>query len=109
MEVATVHSENEAMLTKKCGIATLPSLVLLIDGKHYLYREHSFSIHRVVEFIRSKFPYRIVQTVTDDNVDEFLGGWSDNRVRALISHRADVVRLRYLLTAFHYRDRISFG
>lgn len=63
LEMATVHSENEAILTKKCGVASLPSLVLLIDGKHYLYREHGYTITRVVEFVRSKFPYRLVQTV----------------------------------------------
>jgi len=47
--------------------------------------------------------------VTDDNLDEFLGGWHDNRVRALVAHSADQIRLRYLLTAYHYRDRVSFG
>ena len=33
---------------------------------------------------RRKFPYKMVEAVDDSNVDDFLGGWMDNRVRVLL-------------------------
>jgi hypothetical protein len=61
------------------------------------------------DFVRNRFPYKLVQPVRDDNVSAFLNGWVDNRVRALIFERQEVIRLRYLLMAFYYRDRVAFG
>lgn len=107
--IATVHSENEQMLSRKIGIRTLPSLVVLIDGKASLYKESLFSVQKIVEFLRSKFPYKLVQPVKDDSIEIFLSGWIDNRVRALIFEKQELVRLRYLLMAFYYRDRVAFG
>jgi DnaJ family protein C protein 16 len=63
----------------------------------------------VAEFVRNKLPYRLIQTVTDDGLDEFLSGWVDNKVRAIVFQRQEPVRLRYLLTAFAYRDRVTFA
>ncbi|XP_046993030.1 dnaJ homolog subfamily C member 16 [Schistocerca americana] len=107
--IVTVHSENEPMLTKKIGIHTLPTLVVLLDGKASIYRDSLFSVQKIVEFVRSRFPYRLVQPVEDETVSLFLSGWKDNRVRALIFERHDSVRLRYLLMAFFYRERVAFG
>ncbi|XP_066997779.2 dnaJ homolog subfamily C member 16 [Anabrus simplex] len=107
--IATVHSENEQLLSRKVGIHTLPSLVILIDGKTSIYRESLFSMQKIVEFVRSKFPYKLVQPINDDSVTSFLSGWVDNRVRALIFERQEFIRLRYLLMAFYYRDRVAFG
>lgn len=61
------------------------------------------------DFVRNRFPYKLIQPVRDDNVNAFLNGWVDNRVRALIFERQEAVRLRYLLMAFYYRDRVAFG
>lgn len=61
------------------------------------------------EFVRYKLPYRLVEEVTDDNVDDFLNGWRDNKVRALVFQRTAPLRLRYLLTAYFHRDRVAFG
>lgn len=61
------------------------------------------------EFVRNKLPYRLIQNIGEDGVDNFLSGWIDNKVRALVFQRQGPVRLRYLLTAFAYRERVSFG
>jgi len=61
------------------------------------------------EFIKSKFPYKLVSSVGEDNLDEFLNGWTDNRVRGLILSPKTGVRLRYLTTAFRFRHRVAFG
>ncbi|XP_069683345.1 dnaJ homolog subfamily C member 16 [Periplaneta americana] len=107
--IATVHAENEPLLARKIGIHSLPCLVVLMDGKASVYKETLYSVQKVVEFVRGRFPYRLVQPVTDDGVDAFLNGWIDNRVRALIFERQESIRLRYLLMAFYYRDRVAFG
>lgn len=107
--MATVHSENEHHLAKKVGIRSLPTVALLMEGKTSVYREPIISAHKIVEFIRGKFPYNLIQTITDDNANDFLKGWVDNRVRALVFENKKQPRLRYLLTAYHFRDRVAFG
>ena len=47
-------------------------------------KERHFSTVEVIEFIRRKLPYRMVDAVTDRSVLDFLSGWRDNRVRVLI-------------------------
>ena len=49
---------------------------------------------KVLEFIRRKLPYKLVQRIDDTNLEDFLNGWSDNRVRVLLFGKLDVVRLR---------------
>lgn len=61
------------------------------------------------EFVRSRLPYKLISTISDTNVDNFLSGWTDNRIRALIFEKRDFIRLRYLLISFYYRDRVAFG
>ena len=107
--LATVHSEHEREMARKVGVKELPHLVLLTDGKVTHYRESILSVVKVLEFIRRKLPYKLVQRVNDQNAEEFLSGWLDNRVRVLLFGKLDIVRLRYLTAAFHHRDRISVG
>ena len=107
--VATVHSEHERELARKVGVKELPHLVLLTDGKVTHYRESILSVVKVLEFIRRKLPYKLVQRVTDHNLPEFLAGWMDNRVRVLLFGKLDVVRLRYLTAGFRFRERAAVG
>jgi len=105
----TVHSEHERELARKTGVRELPHLVLLTDGKLTHYRESILSVVKVLEFIRRKLPYKLVQRVDDTNVDEFLSGWTDNRVRVLLFGKLDIVRLRYLTSGFKFRERAALG
>jgi len=107
--MATVHSEHERELARKVGVKELPHLVLLTDGKVTHYRESILSVVKVLEFIRRKLPYKLVQRVNDHNLDEFLEGWLDNRVRVLLFGKLDVVRLRYLTAGFKFRERAAVG
>lgn len=61
------------------------------------------------EFVRKKMPYKLVSVIDENKVEEFLNGWEDNKVRGLIFEPRALVRLRYLITAFHFRDRVLFG
>lgn len=105
----TVHSGREPNLARRLSIHTLPCLVVLLDGNIYVYKETITSIQKIIEFLRKKMPYNLVPKIYDGNVEEFLSGWEDNRVRGLIFEPRDNIRLRYLVTAYHFRDRVAFG
>ena len=107
--IATVHSEHEKELTRKIGARELPHMIMLLDGKVIHYKDPQFSAVKALEFIRRKFPYKMVEAIDDSNVDSFLDGWTDNRVRVLLFGNVEVIRLRYLTTAFKYRNRAALG
>jgi DnaJ family protein C protein 16 len=54
-------------------------------------------------------PYKLVPKIRNEDVDAFLNGWEDNRVRGLIFEPRQNMRLRYLVTAYHFRHRVAFG
>ncbi len=168
--IATVHTEHEKDLARKVGARELPHMILLLDGKVIHYKDPQFSAVKAIEFVRRKFPYKMVEIVDDTNVEDFLTGWMDNRVRVLLfghvsilfdnsnayfnftsknkrscdfivfknknaffdlypfkgkictslamnyailirllSLQTEMVRLRYLTTAFRYRQRAAIG
>lgn len=107
--MATVHAGHEAALARRVSVHSLPCIVLLIDENTYVYKDSVYSVQRVVEFIKSKIPYKLVPTLTDDGVSEFLSGWNDNRIRGLLFEPKPTIRLRYLIAAFYHRHRVAFG
>jgi len=73
-------------------------MVLLLDGRVIHYKDPQFSASKILEFVRRKFPWKMVETVDDSNLDSFLSGWRiDNRVRVLLFGKTDNIRLRYLV------------
>lgn len=105
----TVHSGHEPNLARRLSIHTLPCLVVVLDGNTYVYKETITSIQKIIDFLKKKMPYNLVTKIYDNNVDEFLNGWEDNRVRALIFEPGSKMRLRYQVTAYRFRDRVAFG
>lgn len=106
---ATVNAGHESNLVRAANVHSLPCLTVVLDGSNYVFKENAFTMPKVVEFIRNKLPYKLTQSVTDANVDQFLAGWADNRVRALVMEPRPQPRLRYLLIAFQFRPRVLFG
>jgi DnaJ family protein C protein 16 len=82
--LAAVHTEHEKELARKIGAKELPHMIMLLDGKVIHYKDPQFSATKTLEFIRRKLPYGMVDLIDDMNVDAFLSGWMDNRVRVLI-------------------------
>ncbi|XP_018022171.1 dnaJ homolog subfamily C member 16 isoform X2 [Hyalella azteca] len=107
--IATVHAGREAELARKIGVTTVPYLIMLMDAHPYHYREPSLSMASSLEFIRGRFSQKLVQRLDDSNIDAFLGGWMDNRVRVVIFGHLDVIRLRYLTVAWEFRQRALIG
>jgi len=107
--VATVHTEHEKELARKISVKELPHFVLLLDGQVIHYKDPQFSAVKALEFVRRKLPYKIVEKINEENVDNFLNGWMDNKVRVLLFGKIDVIRLRYLASAYKYRFRAALG
>lgn len=105
---ATVNAGHESGLARRASIHALPCVVLVVDGKNYVFK-NTLALQNVVEFIRQKMPYKMIMPVDDSNIASFLRGWVDNKVRALILEPRKQARLRYLTTAFQFRSRVSFG
>ena len=76
-----------------------------VEGRIIHYKGSQISSAKILDFIRRKFPYKLVESVHDANVDLFLDGWTDNRVRVLLFGNSNVIKLRYLTTAFKFRSR----
>ncbi|KAL5287390.1 dnajc16 family protein [Megaselia abdita] len=106
---ASINAAHEPQLMRKIGVNSVPSLILVIDQNYYIYREPSFKGQHVIDFVRRKLPYKVVTAVDDSNIEKFLQGWIDNRVRVLIFQPKGQIRLRYLLAAFKFRHRAAFG
>lgn len=68
-----------------------------------------FFSHIFPDFVRLKLPYKLLGNVKDSNIDAFLSGWTDNRVRALVMEPRSQPRLRYLIAAYHFRHLVAFG
>ncbi|XP_001603228.1 dnaJ homolog subfamily C member 16 [Nasonia vitripennis] len=109
VNLVTVHAERDSALARKLSVHSLPCLAVTVDGRASIYKESLFSAPKIVEFLRSKLPYRLLYNINKDNVDSFLSGWMDNKIRALIFQNRETPRLRYLLIALHHRDRVVFG
>ncbi|XP_063974734.1 dnaJ homolog subfamily C member 16 [Diachasmimorpha longicaudata] len=105
----TVHGERESAFKRRVGVHSIPCLAVTMDGRTSIYKESLFNVPKIVEFLRNKFPYKLIPKITNNNIDHFLSGWRDNRIRALIFEKKDFQRLRYLLVAFHHRERVAFG
>ncbi|XP_055585814.1 dnaJ homolog subfamily C member 16 isoform X2 [Uranotaenia lowii] len=106
---ATINAGHENQLVRKVGVHSLPCVILVLGGHNYVYKDSVYNTQRVVEFIRQKLPYKLLPTIDDSTVDGFLEGWIDNRVRALVMEPRAQPRLRYLITAYHFRERVAFG
>ena len=107
--VITVHVGHERELARKIGANEIPHMAMLMDGKVVHYKDPQFSALKTLDFVRNRLPYKLVEHVDESNIDQFLNGWHDNRIRVLLFGKTEVIRLRYLTTAFKFRSRAKLG
>lgn len=106
---ATIHSQHESALARKIGISSLPYIIGVVDGTVRHFKDDHLNLIKIIEFIRRILPKKVITVVDDTNYESFLGEWNDNRVRTLFINNDRLVRLRYLLTAFQFRERVACG
>ncbi len=107
--VITVHVGRERDLARKIGSNEIPHMAILMDGKVAHYKDPQFSALKALDFVRGRMPYKLVEHIDESTVDQFLSGWHDNRVRVLLFGKTEVIRLRYLATAFKFKSRAKLG
>ncbi|XP_075584769.1 dnaJ homolog subfamily C member 16 l(3)80Fg isoform X2 [Dermatophagoides farinae] len=105
----TVHSQHEIALTRKIGVRSLPYIISLIDGDIRPFRESEISLSTMIGFIKRSLPKDLIIEINNNNYYEFLSGWKDNKVRVLFANPDRIIRLRYVLIAFYFHERIAFG
>ena len=123
---ATIHSSHESVLARKLSISTIPTIVGLADGIAKQFKESSLNLIKVsiptqcsvtdsnfnpiqvIEFIRRLLPRHLITSIDDTNYTSFLSAWAaDNRMRVVFVNHDKVIRLRYLLLAFKFKDRFA--
>jgi DnaJ family protein C protein 16 len=109
VQFATVHSQHESGLARKIGVSSLPYVIGVADGLVKHFKENQLNLVKSIEFIRRLLPRNLITSVDDSNYADFLNSWSDNRVRVIFVNNEKVIRLRYLLLAFRFRERAAAG
>uniref|UniRef100_A0A8C9MEA2 DnaJ homolog subfamily C member 16 n=1 Tax=Serinus canaria TaxID=9135 RepID=A0A8C9MEA2_SERCA len=107
--IGVVHAGYERRLAHHLGAHSTPTLLGLINGKITFF--HNAVIRENLrQFVENLLPGNLVEKITDKNYIRFLSHWrKDNKPHVLLFDHMPVVPLLYKLTAFAYRDYLSFG
>ncbi|CAH7442798.1 dnaJ homolog subfamily C member 16 [Phodopus roborovskii] len=107
--IGVVHAGYERRLAHHLGAHSTPSILGIINGKISFF--HNAVVHENLrQFVESLLPGNLVEKVTNKNYVRFLSGWQqENKPHALLFGQTPAVPLLYKLTAFAYKDYVSFG
>lgn len=107
--IGVVHAGYERRLAHHLGAHSTPSILGIINGKISFF--HNAVVHENLrQFVESLLPGNLVEKVTNKNYVRFLSGWQqENKPRVLLFDQMPTVPLLYKLTAFAYKDYLSFG
>uniref|UniRef100_A0A663LKT0 DnaJ homolog subfamily C member 16 n=1 Tax=Athene cunicularia TaxID=194338 RepID=A0A663LKT0_ATHCN len=107
--IGVVHAGYERRLAHHLGAHSTPSILGLINGKITFF--HNAVIRENLrQFVENLLPGNLVEKITDKNYIRFLSNWKkENKPHVLLFDHMPVVPLLYKLTAFAYRDYLSFG
>ncbi|XP_005101904.2 dnaJ homolog subfamily C member 16 [Aplysia californica] len=109
MCVGAVHLRRSPGLASHLRLHTAPYLLAVVSGRITYYKNSAISFHLLRDFVKKLFPAGTLTTITDDNFEEFVSGWKDNRVRAIFFSSKEEPSMRFLAPAFAHRDRIASG
>ncbi|XP_030743889.1 dnaJ homolog subfamily C member 16 [Echinops telfairi] len=107
--IGVVHAGYERRLAHHLGAHSTPSILGVINGKISFFH-NAVVRENLRQFVESLLPGSLVEEVTNKNYVRFLSGWQqENKPRVLLFDQMPVVPLLYKLTAFAYKDYLSFG
>ncbi|KAE9553009.1 hypothetical protein FO519_003770 [Halicephalobus sp. NKZ332] len=111
--IGTVNAMTDGILLEKLRVTTLPSLVVLIEGRvvHYRKSFHGINAKTIRLFARDTIPTTFLQKITThSSLRRFLDQWeSTNKVSILMLGAKEEPRLRYYLTAMKYAHFARFA
>uniref|UniRef100_A0A8C9EKV7 DnaJ homolog subfamily C member 16 n=1 Tax=Pavo cristatus TaxID=9049 RepID=A0A8C9EKV7_PAVCR len=107
--IGVVHAGYERRLAHHLGAHSTPSILGLMNGKVTFFHS-AVSRENLRQFVENLLPGNLVEKITDKNYIRFLSNWKkENKPHVLLFDHMPVVPLLYKLTAFAYRDYLSFG
>lgn len=106
--VATVRINSANSFANTLRINEVPQILAIINRRLSFY-QGQLSMQSLRDFIRNLFPLNTMQLLNDKNIEGFLQGWSDNRVRAVFVSSKSKPPVRFMMPAFYYKDRICSG
>nr|XP_033778004.1 dnaJ homolog subfamily C member 16 [Geotrypetes seraphini]XP_033778005.1 dnaJ homolog subfamily C member 16 [Geotrypetes seraphini]XP_033778006.1 dnaJ homolog subfamily C member 16 [Geotrypetes seraphini]XP_033778008.1 dnaJ homolog subfamily C member 16 [Geotrypetes seraphini]XP_033778009.1 dnaJ homolog subfamily C member 16 [Geotrypetes seraphini] len=107
--IGVVHAGYERRLAHHLGAHSTPSILGVINGKISFF--HNAVIRENLRhFVEGLIPGNLIEKITDKNYIRFLSGWQkENKPHVLLFDQVPLVPLLYKLTAFAYKDYLSFG
>uniref|UniRef100_A0A2K6AVU7 DnaJ homolog subfamily C member 16 n=1 Tax=Macaca nemestrina TaxID=9545 RepID=A0A2K6AVU7_MACNE len=107
--IGVVHAGYERRLAHHLGAHSTPSILGIINGKISFFH-NAVVRENLRQFVESLLPGNLVEKVTNKNYVRFLSGWQqENKPHVLLFDQTPIVPLLYKLTAFAYKDYLSFG
>ncbi|KAM6435492.1 dnaJ homolog subfamily C member 16 isoform 1-T1 [Liasis olivaceus] len=107
--IGVIHAGYERRLAQHLGAHSTPSILGLINGKVTFFH-NAVVRENLRHFVESLLPGGLVEKVTDKNYVRFLSNWKkENKPHVLLFDHMPLIPLLYKLTAFAYRDYLSFG
>ncbi|XP_077168169.1 dnaJ homolog subfamily C member 16 isoform X2 [Paroedura picta] len=107
--IGVVHAGYERRLAHHLGAHSTPSILGLINGRITFFH-NAVVRENLRQFVESLLPGNLVEKITDKNYIKFLSNWKkENKPHVLLFDHMPLVPLLYKLTAFAYREYLSFG
>ncbi|KAG8431190.1 hypothetical protein GDO86_019282 [Hymenochirus boettgeri] len=107
--IGVVHAGYERRLAHHLGAHSTPSILGVINGKISFFH-NAVLRENLRHFVESLLPGNLVTKVNDKNYVRFLSNWQqENKPHVLLFDQLPPVPLIYKLTAFAYKDYLSFG
>ncbi|XP_024410021.2 dnaJ homolog subfamily C member 16 [Desmodus rotundus] len=107
--IGVVHAGYERRLAHHLGAHSTPSILGIINGKISFFH-NAVVRENLRHFVESLLPGNLVEKVTNKNYVRFLSGWQqENKPHVLLFDQTPAAPLLYKLTAFAYKDYLSFG
>ena len=111
--IGTVNALTDGALLEKLRVTTLPSIVVLVEGRVVHFRKpfNAINAKTIRLFARDVIPTTFLQRITTHTgLRRFLDQWkSTNRVSILMLGTKEEPRLRYYLTAMKYSHFARFA
>uniref|UniRef100_A0ACB8EE11 DnaJ sub C member 16 n=3 Tax=Sphaerodactylus townsendi TaxID=933632 RepID=A0ACB8EE11_9SAUR len=107
--IGVIHAGYERRLAHHLGAHSTPSILGLINGRITFFH-NAVVRENLCQFVENLLPGNLVEKITDKNYIRFLSNWKkENKPHVLLFDHMPLVPLLYKLTAFAYRDYLSFG
>ncbi|XP_062581123.1 dnaJ homolog subfamily C member 16-like [Saccostrea cucullata] len=106
--MGTFHAGKAQRLAVELRTTRVPRIMAVLNGRVTDFRGR-VTLHNLRQFVRGLFPNKLIQPINDGNIDDFLSGWEDNRMRGIFFSPKEEISALFLAPAFYYKSFVTFG